>query len=148
MSRISGTDLAAAQETVQGGPRDLRDLELDHFLQLMIAELENQDPLDPMDNSELLQQINQIREVSATDKLTETLEAVLTGQNLSNASSLIGKRVEALDDAAEEVSGIVDRISIEVAENGDGARELKLHIGDNQISLNNIRTVLPAEGTE
>ena len=69
---------------------------MDDFLDLMIAELQNQDPLNPLENDELIAQISQIREVGATEDLTNTLNAVLLGQNISSATSLIGADVVAL----------------------------------------------------
>ena len=113
----------------------LRDLDMDEFLKLMITELQNQDPLNPLENNEILQQISQIREIGATGKLTETLEAVLLGQNLTSATSMIGKTIEALSDDAQTVRGVVDKISVT-----DG--EPRLHIGDKSIRLNNVSQVL------
>ena len=115
----------------------LRGLDMDQFLKLMIAELQNQDPLNPLENSEMLQQISQIRSVGATDKLTKTLDAVLLGQNLSNGSTLIGKKVKGLTDDSKPVVGVVDRVS--VANN-----VTRLHIGDKTVSLNNIGEILSA----
>lgn len=109
----------------------LRGLDMDHFLKLMLTELQNQDPLNPLENDQLLQQISQIREVGATDRLTDTLDAVLLGQNVSSATGLIGKSIEALDSRGNRVGGTVDRVSI-----ADG--EPTLHVGDAEISLNNV----------
>jgi flagellar basal-body rod modification protein FlgD len=117
----------------------LRDLDMDQFLQLMITELQNQDPLNPMENTEILQQISQIREIGATGRLTETLDAVLLGQNLTSATGMIGKTVKALSDDAKEVSGLVDRVSVT-----DG--ETRLHIGDKAIRLKNVKEVLSTVG--
>ena len=50
----------------------LRGLGMDDFLKLMITQMQNQDPLDPMSNSEMLQQISQIRAIGATAELSET----------------------------------------------------------------------------
>ncbi len=103
-----------SQQSSQGSNPNtpLRGLDMDHFLTLMITELQNQDPLNPMENAEILQQISQIREIEATSRLQETLESVLLGQNLSNASSLLDKRITALTDAGEQVQGKVDRVSV------------------------------------
>lgn len=131
-------------ETQQGG--DLRDVDLDQFLQLMITELQNQDPLNPMENSEILQQISQIREISATDKLADTLTAVLDGQNLTMASNLIGKRVNALDDQGENVEGVVERVSIAAQDDEQSGRTMKLHIGGRQIDLKNVRELVTEDG--
>jgi flagellar hook assembly protein FlgD len=91
----------------------LNDLDLDVFLKLLITELQNQDPLNPLDNSEMLAQINQIREIGATDKLTKTLDSVLLGQNISSSTGLIGQDVNAISDDNQRVSGTVSRVSLE-----------------------------------
>jgi len=96
-----------------GEHNTLNNLNLDSFLKLMITELQNQDPLNPMDNSEMLAQINQIREIGATDKLTSTLDSVLLGQNLSSATGLMGADIIAVSDDGEPVSGIVDRVTVD-----------------------------------
>lgn len=99
----------------------LNDLDLDSFLKLMITELRNQDPLNPLDNKDMLAQISQIREVGATDKLTETLESVLLGQNIASATNLIGAHVSALSDDNQNVAGLVERVTL------DGGKP-KLHV--------------------
>jgi len=115
MSQIPILDGSIASQsqndsTSSGGA--IGDLGIDHFLDLMMAELQNQDPLNPLENHELLAQISQIREVGATEKLTETLSAVLLGQNITSAVSLIGANVEAISDDNQRVDGTVQRISI------------------------------------
>jgi flagellar basal-body rod modification protein FlgD len=108
MTSIMGLgDSAPAADRLSSS--SLNDANLDDFLKLMIAELQNQDPLDPMKNSEMLQQLNQIRSIGATDQLTKTLQSVLIGQNLTTASHLLGKQISALADSGENVTGVVDR---------------------------------------
>jgi flagellar basal-body rod modification protein FlgD len=114
----------------------LRGLDMDHFLTLMITELQNQDPLNPMDSAQILEQISQIREIGATTELQETLESVLLGQNLANASGLINKRITALTEAGEQVQGTVERVS--VAEN-----KVALTVGGQRVPLSNVSEILP-----
>ena len=148
MSQIPSNFAALGQQptpaAAQPSGNDLRDVDLDHFLKLLITELQNQDPLNPLDNSEILQQISQIREIGATNLLTETLQTVLTGQNLATASSLIGRRVNALTDDAENIEGEVDRVSMETG--ADDQRILRVHIGDGSVKLENIREIFEATG--
>src|SRR5262245_61486161 len=101
----------------------LNDLDLDVFLKLLINEMQNQDPLNPMDNSEMLNQINQIREIGSTDKLTSTLDSVLLGQNITSSTNLIGQDIKAVSDDNQSVSGTVTRVSIE-----DGKPKLELDL--------------------
>ena len=88
-------------------------LDIDNFLKLMIAELQNQDPLNPLDNDKLVAQIGQIRSISATEKMTSTLDSVLLGQNISSATNLIGAEVDAISDDGQRITGLVDRVSVD-----------------------------------
>lgn len=145
MSRIPATGLTASSTPrSQTRGNDLREVDVDQFLQLMIAELQNQDPLNPLDNSQLLQQISQIREIGATNQLTETLNSVLLGQNLATASSLIGREVEALSDDSQSIRGLVDRVSVDASDENQ-QRTFTVHIGEHNIQLNNIRAILPVD---
>lgn len=125
-------------------PKDLKDLDVNQFLQLMIAELTNQDPLNPMDNTQLVQQIGSIREISATDKLSSSLDLVQSGQSLTTASSLIGKNIKALTDDNQNIEGVVERVSIEVDEDNNDKRTYRVHVDGKNIDLRNVREVLPA----
>ena len=113
----------------------LRDVEIEDFLKLMITELQNQDPLNPMDNDKILQQIGQMQSIQSSLDLRETLGSVLLGQNLSSAASMIGKVVQGLDDENNEVVGLVDRVSVE-----DGTP--RLLSGENSIKLENVREII------
>jgi flagellar basal-body rod modification protein FlgD len=126
-----------------GGTADaFSDLDLDGFLQLMISELQNQDPLNPTDNSEMLNQMGQIRSIGATDKLTNTLDTLASSQELVTASTLIGQTVTGLANDASEVDGVVDRITVET-DTENGTRSIKVHVGGKTMDINNIREIQP-----
>src|SRR3954447_13610900 len=91
----------------------INDLDLSSFLKLMITELQQQDPLNPLDNKDMLNQIAQIRSIGASDKLTSTLDSVLLGQNIASATNLIGADISALSDDGQSIQGVVNRISID-----------------------------------
>ncbi len=122
--------------------QSMDDLNSSDFLQLMIAQLQQQDPLSPMDNQELIQQISAIRELGATTKLTGTLDSVLVGQNIATASGLIGKKVDALDDAGSTVKGTVDRVTVTTDQNDESKRQVRVHIGGQEVQLKNVREIL------
>ena len=141
MSRVPAANEIIRQSPTTAGTNDLRDVDVNKFLDLLLAELQNQDPLNPMDNSEMLQQISQIREISATNQLSDTLSSVLLGQSVATASSLIGKRVSALTDDARNVEGVVDRVSMERDGTDDTKRMIRVYIDNNKIDLGNIREI-------
>ncbi len=64
------------------------------FMQLLVAQLKNQDPLNPMDNSQLTSQLAQINTVNGISQLNTTLSSMATQSAASQASSLIGRTVE------------------------------------------------------
>lgn len=115
-------------------------LGLEQFISLMVTELQNQDPLNPMDNTQLLQQLSQMQSITSTKKLTETLDSVLLGQNLSNAGALIGKTINGLTDDGTEVTGKVDQATLV-------SNVPYLNVGDKSIKISNVRYIYP-EGTE
>lgn len=125
--------------TPQPAPKNKTDalsaVNVDDFLKLMIAELQNQDPTNPLDNSQLLNQLGQLTSIESTTKLNSTLTSLSEGQGLANASALIGKKINAMDDNNQEVSGVVSKASIT-----DGA--IKLTVGDSAVSMGNVRQIL------
>ncbi|MCL4191005.1 MAG: flagellar biosynthesis protein FlgD [Thermoguttaceae bacterium] len=132
-----GTEVSQAARTGTSSNSLLNDVNLDDFLKLLIAELQNQDPMSPMDNNQILQQVSQIREIESNSRLTETLESVQLGQAMATASSLIGQYITALTAEGERVSGPVDRVSVI-----DGQPKLK--VGAYEVDLDNIGEILSA----
>jgi flagellar basal-body rod modification protein FlgD len=66
------------------------------FLTLLVAQLENQDPLNPMENAELTSQLSQMSTVQGIEKLNTTLSSLvdsLADTQAIQASTLIGKTV-------------------------------------------------------
>ncbi|MCO4783114.1 MAG: flagellar hook capping protein [Candidatus Cloacimonetes bacterium] len=69
----------------------------DEFLQLMIAQIQHQDPLEPMDNSESIAQQAQFSSLEQMQNLNSSMESLLTAyqsSEKSSALSMIGKQVE------------------------------------------------------
>ena len=113
---------------------DFSKLTPDDFLKMLITELQNQDPTNPTDNSQILQQISEMSNIQATTSLTTSLTAMLTEQNLSAASALVGKSVQGLADDGSTASGTVDSVTI-----SDGVP--KLNIGQQTMTLSNIQQI-------
>ena len=109
----------------------MNELTMSDFIKMMVAELENQDPMNPMSNTEMLQQISQIRAITSNDRLTNGIEALTLGQSLSTASSLIGKTVTGVNTLDEKITGKVDKVTIE---NGVA----KLYVGSSIINVGNV----------
>ncbi|SER12099.1 flagellar basal-body rod modification protein FlgD [Nitrosomonas sp. Nm51] len=67
----------------------------DRFLKLLVTQMQNQDPLNPLDNAEVTSQLAQISTVTGIDKLNDTLQLLLDGIEDSRtleAANLIGHK--------------------------------------------------------
>ena len=87
------------------------------FMQLMIAQLQNQDPTNPADTTDFMQQIASMSTVENIAKLNTTVEqmsaSLLSSQAALQASSLVGQTVYTKTDVAQlgesgEVKGVID----------------------------------------
>ena len=119
-------------------------LDQSDFLTIMIAEIANQDPFEPLDNREFLGQLTQMQTLEATTALTEGLESIVLGQRISSAGALIGRAVRGVSAEGFPVEGIVDRVAIV-------GGEVRLGVGSFALPLENITEVTapaPAAGAD
>ncbi|HWX01678.1 flagellar hook assembly protein FlgD [Collimonas sp.] len=94
VSGVSGTDNSAAG-ALAGAASSSSDQE-QRFLKLLVTQLNNQDPLNPLDNAELTSQLAQMSTVSGIEKLNSTLQSLVDQSGSSQtlqAASLIGRTV-------------------------------------------------------
>jgi len=101
------------------------------FMKLMIAQLQNQDPMDPMDSNAFTQQMAAINSLEQLISINQVLTESLQATQLSEATALLGTYVEGLDSESTVVTGYVD--NVEVVE---GAA--KLVIGDRKLGLDEV----------
>ena len=91
-------------------------LQTEDFIKMMITQLQNQDPLEPAKNQELLAQMSQIGQLQSATSLQESLKGMVLQNQIGSASSLIGKTVQGLDSQDDPVTGVVN--SVKVADDG------------------------------
>ncbi|RKR06082.1 flagellar basal-body rod modification protein FlgD [Kushneria sinocarnis] len=97
MSQLNGTVSTPKSQTTGQGNINTDPTQLsDQFLTLLVAQMKNQDPLNPTENSEFTSQIAQINTVSGINDLNDTLNSI-TGQinttQQLQASALVDKGV-------------------------------------------------------
>lgn len=99
----------------------------DRFLKLLVAQMQNQDPLSPMDNAQVTSQMAQINTVSGIEKLNRTVEG-LSGQFAQlqsvQGAALVGHDVvvpgnalqitDAVGEGGFELAGPADQVKVEV----------------------------------
>jgi len=88
------------------GTSDVFGLGKDDFFKLFLAQLQNQDPTQPMDDKEFVAQLAQFTLIDTMQQVQKSLG----GTQLAQASSLIGKHVLGNDTSGTAVDGVVDRV--------------------------------------
>ncbi|QDT65644.1 flagellar hook assembly protein FlgD [Calycomorphotria hydatis] len=109
MSDVSAIGGGSGVEVVDAGKTGFAALTSEDFLELLIAQLQNQDPSEPVSNEELLNQLSTMRNLEADLEMTDALKAITNDQLLSNAASFIGKTVAGTDIAGNAVNGVVEK---------------------------------------
>lgn len=84
---------ALAATTAQGKTG----LDYDAFLQLLIAQMKNQDPLNPVDSTQYVSQLASFSSVEQAIKTNAKLDGLLAAQALGQAEGLIGRTVTSAD---------------------------------------------------
>jgi len=84
-------------------------LDYDDFLQLLMAEMQNQDPTDPMDTSDYIAQFASFSMVEQGMQTNAKLDAMLTSSALAQADSVIGHTVTSGDGT---ITGVVASLKI------------------------------------
>lgn len=98
------------------------------FLQLLVTQLQNQDPTNPMDSAQMTSQLAEINMVSGISQLNTTLSSLqsqLTATQQLQASALIGKDVLAPGSTITVASGAASGFGVQL---GTAATDVKVSI--------------------
>jgi flagellar basal-body rod modification protein FlgD len=135
-AQANGTDSTSGTGTLGSGG-SMYGLTTDDFLKMFLAELQNQDPTQPVDNSQMLNQLAQMSSIQTMQSIQNALE----GSQLAQASALIGKNVTGLDVNGSSVDGVV----VAVTQSNDAGLVLK--VGSQYIKPDSIVNVTDPAST-
>ena len=105
------------------------------FINLMVSELQNQDPLNPDSADSLLNQTAALSQMEGINQLNTSITQLLSGQQLAQTANLIGKEVTYQDTNSNSTqSGTVSGVSLV---NG----QTELTVGSNQVPLSQVQSI-------
>jgi len=114
------------------------DIQMD-YMKLLVTQLQNQNPLEPLDNKDMAAQLAQFSQLQQMENLNGSFSRVLESVQRSYASSLIGKdvsfKVTAQDGSTATKTGQVEEVSIE--DDGD----IILTVDDQQVNLTDVTSI-------
>jgi flagellar basal-body rod modification protein FlgD len=107
---ITSQDSAAlySQLSGSGSTKTTAQESSDRFLRLLVTQMQNQDPLSPMDNAQVTSQMAQINTVSGIEKLNETINGMLgqfTQMQALQGAALVGRDVLVQGNELEVADG-------------------------------------------
>ena len=84
-------------------------LDYDTFLTLLVQQMKNQDPTEPMDATEQIAQLATFSQVEQTIQTNKNLENLLQSSTLGQAGSMIGRTVTSADGT---ITGVVEQVKV------------------------------------
>jgi flagellar basal-body rod modification protein FlgD len=131
-SATSGVTGATGSQSPNNNP--LGNISTNDFLNMLVTELQQQDPTQPVDSSQILDQVSQIDQIQSNQSLTTTLNSVLLEQNVTTGSSLLNQTIAGTDASGNSVNGVVSQVSI-----SNGA--VQLQVGNSTVPIANVTSI-------
>jgi len=124
VAAVSGTGSSTAGSSLTGAASSAQSIQ-NQFLTMLVAQLKNQDPMNPMDNSQITTQMAQLSSLQGIQQLNTTLTAYTQSQAFQSVS-MIGHNVLAPGNALAlsggkaiggvELPGAVDQLQVNVTD--------------------------------
>lgn len=148
-SRVEDTEgTVSSQEALAAQVTDSKATE-DQFLTLLLAQMNNQDPLNPLENSEVTTQLAQISTVSGIEDLNKTMTELLGRTQNSNpvdGAAMIDRQVLVSGDRLELTDDIEQRVFAGANLNGDSSAVQAEIYGDDGAAVRTINLGPQAAG--
>jgi flagellar basal-body rod modification protein FlgD len=123
-STTSSAASSAASASALGG------LSQSDFLQLLVAQMQNQNPMDPTSGTEYMAELAQFSTVEGITQLNTSFSA----QSLTQSAALIGQTVQYTDAKGNAASGVVNSVSMN---NG----QVALDINNTDVGLSQVQSI-------
>lgn len=134
MTTVSGTSSVTDNLSIskrQEANKNNNELGQAAFLELMITQMNNQNPLSPQDNSEFVAQLAQFSSVEGLERLNKTFNSFMSN-NALQASSLVGRSVTVESEKSTLVKGGIVAGSVELVA---PTKDLKISVFDEEGAL-------------
>jgi flagellar basal-body rod modification protein FlgD len=106
-------------------------LDAGQFMQILLAQLTHQNPLEPMNNAEMMTQFSQLNSLQELREIHVAVDKLSSSNQVLYLASLIGKTVKVNRPDGNILEGVVEEVITE-------KDNLQLRIGDEEVSVNDI----------
>jgi flagellar basal-body rod modification protein FlgD len=116
MQITSSTSLSAAATADTSNRVVQKQLGQDDFLKLLTVQLQQQDPMKPMDDTQSIAQMAQFSSLQQMSEVNDSITAMRLDSQMASASTLLGRQATMEDASGVQVTGVIDSVS--QSENG------------------------------
>ena len=110
---VNGVDTAkSTTDTSTTPPKSTSMIDYNGFLQLLIAQMRNQDPTNPTDSTEYMSQLAQLSSVEQAVQTNAKLDTLLSTSAITQAEGLIGRTASFTDESGTSTTGKIKEVYI------------------------------------
>ena len=128
---VASNAAAAATSASTGSGQTLGE---NQFLQLLMTQLQNQDPMSPMDNTQFIAQMAQFSSLEQMTNLVQATKAMNANNEVAQSVALIGHNVTYTNSDGSVGTGVVSEVDV-------SSGNVMLKVGDSSIDPSTINTV-------
>jgi flagellar basal-body rod modification protein FlgD len=131
VASVTNTSASTAASSSSGTGQTSAQAQSDRFLKLLVAQLNNQDPMNPMDNAQMTSQMAQINTVSGIQELNDTMKSMsaqFTAMQVLQGASMVGREVltegntlsitAGVGKGSLDLAGAADNVSVQILSPG------------------------------
>jgi flagellar basal-body rod modification protein FlgD len=138
LTAITNTTTTAPTQTATAkSTADQSILGKDDFLKLLVTQLKNQDPMNPVEDKDFMAQMAQFSSVEQLANMSKSLERMSTAGQATQSVSLIGRTITWKKEDGSTGEGIAKAVSF----GADGAITIAVGDGDDKVAPNEIESV-------
>ncbi len=131
VNSASSTPPVNANSAFQAAPAAANSLDADQFMHILLAQLTHQNPLEPMDNAEMMTQFSQLNSLQELREIHTSMDKVSASNQVMYLASLIGKTVKVNRPDGNVLEGVVGEVFTE-------KDNPQLRVGNEKVSLDDV----------
>jgi flagellar basal-body rod modification protein FlgD len=128
---VSNTNQASTSSSADLARAASNALDSGQFMQILLAQLTHQNPLEPMNNAEMMTQFSQLNSLQELREIHVAVDKLSSSNQVLYLASLIGKTVKVNQPDGNFLEGVVEEVITE-------KDNLQVRIGDKEVSVNDI----------
>ena len=131
VNSVSNASQVTANNIANVAKASTNKLDSDQFMQILLAQMTHQNPLEPMDNAEMTSQFSQLNSLQELREIHTGMDKLSASNQVMYLASLIGKTVKANRQDGKVIEGVVEGVITE-------KDNPQLRIGTEEIPLDEV----------